>query len=213
MGGPEVADFSFEENLLQKGYENIAGIDEAGRGALFGPVVAASVMFSDDFIRYNKETWVSEIDDSKRLTPKKRERLAKCILSSAKAVGIGMATNREIDKKNIHWASFEAMRRAIAKMPFCPDFLLVDGFKLPGLPQDQMGLRQGDRRCISVASASIVAKVLRDQIMANLDSVYEGYALSKHKGYGTRDHFRILVEKGPTVFHRFSFRPLNREKK
>jgi len=213
MGGPEVADFCIEENLLQEGYKNIAGIDEAGRGALFGPVVAASVMFSDDFIWYNKEAWIPEIDDSKRLTPRKRERLAKFILSSAKAVGIGMATNREIDKKNIRWASFEAMRRAVEKMPFCPDFLLVDGFKLPGIPLNQLGLRQGDRRCISVASASIIAKVLRDRMITNLDSVYEGYALAKHKGYGTRDHFRVLDEKGPTVFHRFSFRPLNREKK
>lgn len=208
-----MADFSIEESLLKKGYENIAGIDEAGRGALFGPVVAASVMFSDGFIRHNKETWIPEIDDSKRLTPRKRERLAKSILSSAKAVGVGMATNREIDNKDIRWASFEAMRRAVAKMPCCPDFLLVDGFRLPGMHLEQLGLRQGDRRCISVAAASIIAKVLRDRMIANLDGVYEGYGLTKHKGYGTRDHFRVLDDKGPTVFHRFSFRPLNREKK
>lgn len=211
-GGTAVPDFRIEEDLLEKGYENIAGIDEVGRGALFGPVVAASVMFLDDFIRNNQEAWIFEIDDSKLLAPRKRERLARAILATAKAVGIGMATNKEIDKKNIHAASFEAMRRAVKKMSFCPDFLLVDGFQLPGIHHDQLGLRQGDRRSISVASASIVAKVLRDQMVSNLDDVYEGYAFAKHKGYGTKDHFRALDEKGPTVFHRFSFRPLNQEK-
>jgi ribonuclease HII len=207
-----VADFHIEKDLLQNGYENIAGIDEAGRGALFGPVVAASVMFSDDFIRDSRESWVSEIDDSKLLSPRKRERLARVILATAKAVGIGMATNKEIDKKNIHMASFEAMRRAVARMPSCPDFLIVDGFRLPGLLRAQLGLRQGDRKSISVASASIIAKVLRDQMVSNLDVVYEGYAFTKHKGYGTKDHFRILEEKGSTVFHRQSFRPMNQDK-
>jgi ribonuclease HII len=207
-----VPDFCIEEKLLKKGYKNIAGVDEAGRGALFGPVVAVSVMFSVDFIRKSSVTWISDVDDSKLLTPRKRIKLAKAILASAKAVGIGMATNREIDEKNIHWASFEAMRRAIKKMPVSPDFLLVDGFQLPDAHHNQLGLRQGDRRSFSVAAASIIAKVLRDQMVSNLDSVYEGYALAKHKGYGTRDHFRALDEKGPTVFHRFSFRPLNQEK-
>ena len=212
IGGQVVADFRIEGSLLRNGYQNIAGIDEAGRGALFGPVVAASVMYSVDFILSDRGAWVAEIDDSKLITPKKRERLARAILASAKAVGIGMATNREIDKKNIHSASFEAMRRAITNMLCCPDFLLVDGFELPGTHLDQLGLRQGDRRSISVASASIVAKVLRDQMISKLDNVYEGYAFAKHKGYGTKDHFRALDEKGPTVFHRFSFRPMNQEK-
>lgn len=207
-----MADFCIEENLLEKGYQNITGVDEAGRGALFGPVVAVSVMFSDDFIRNKKEAWIPEVNDSKLLTPRKRDKLAKAILYSAKAIGIGMTTNREIDSENVHWASFEAMRRAIGKMSFYPDFLLVDGFHLPGIHYDQMGLRQGDRKSISVAAASIIAKVLRDRMMASLDSVYEGYDFAKHKGYGTRDHFRILDEKGPTFFHRFTFRPLSREK-
>jgi ribonuclease HII len=211
-GGQEVADFQIEKDLIRKGYHNIAGIDEAGRGALFGPVVAASVVFSDAFIVESKEAWISEVDDSKRLSPKKRERLAKAILAAAKGVGVGMATNREIDKANIQWASLEAMRRAVERMPFCPDFLLVDGFALKGLACDQMGLPRGDRTSASIAAASIIAKVLRDQIMRHLDTIYEGYAFSKHKGYGTRDHFRTLDEKGPTVFHRFSFRPLNKGK-
>jgi ribonuclease HII len=208
-----VVDFRIEKGLLRKGYENIAGIDEAGRGALFGPVVAAAVMFSDVFIRSHRESWISEIDDSKLLTPRKRERLARAVLATAKAVGMGMATNKEIDKNNIHFASFEAMRRAVTKMPYCPDFLLVDGFQLPGARQDQLGLRQGDRRSISVASASIIAKVVRDQMVSKLDDIYEGYAFAKHKGYGTKDHFLALDKKGPTVFHRFSFRPLNQDKR
>jgi ribonuclease HII len=211
-GGQEVANFHIEKDLFRKGYRNIAGIDEAGRGALFGPVVAASVVFPDALIRKSKESWISEVDDSKLLSPKKRERLAKAILAAAKAVGIGMATNKEIDKANVHWASLEAMRRAVERMPFCPDFLLVDGFLLKGLAYDQMGLPQGDRKSTSIAAASIIAKVLRDQMMRHLDTIYEGYAFSKHKGYGTRDHFRTLDEKGPTVFHRFSFCPLNKGK-
>lgn len=206
-----MADFCSEENLLEQGYRNIAGIDEAGRGALFGPVVAASVMFSRDFIRDKREEWIRGVDDSKLLTPRKRERLAKAILISAEAVGIGMATNKEIDKKNIRWASFEAMRRAIKKMPVCPDFLLVDGYPLPGADCGQRGLPHGDRQCISIAAASIIAKVLRDQMVHTLDTVYEGYSLARHKGYGTKDHMRVLEDRGPTIFHRFSFRPISQE--
>jgi ribonuclease HII len=208
-----VADFHIERGLLRKGYANIAGIDEAGRGALFGPVVAASVIFSDDFIRESRESWIREVHDSKLLSPKKREKLARIILMAAKAVGIGMATNKEIDTSNIHIASFEAMKRAIEKMSCYPDFLIVDGFQIPGIKKDQLGLRQGDRKSVSVASASIVAKVLRDHMVSNLDDVYEGYAFAKHKGYGTREHFQLLNEKGPTVFHRFSYRPMNQDKK
>jgi ribonuclease HII len=206
-----VADFCLEENLIKRGYANIAGIDEAGRGALFGPVVAASVMFSKDFIRDNKDDWIFEIDDSKRLAPKKREKLAKAILASAQSVGIGMATNREIDKNNIREASFEAMRRSVDNMADFPDYLLVDGFQLPRIKCEQTGLQQGDQKSISIAAASIVAKVLRDHMVTTLDTVYDGYSLARHKGYGTRDHLRAIEEKGPTIFHRTSFRPFNQE--
>ncbi len=207
-----MANFQIERDLISKGYRNIAGIDEAGRGALFGPVVAASVIFSDSFIRESRESWIPEIDDSKLIPPKKRKKLAKDILAAAKAVGIGMATNREIDQENIQWASLEAMRRAVRRMPFCPDFLLVDGFPLKSLSCDQLGLPQGDRTSTSVAAASIIAKVLRDEMMRHLDTIYEGYAFSKHKGYGTRDHFLTLDRKGPTGFHRFTFCPLKKAK-
>ena len=205
-----MADFRIEEKLLEKGYRNITGIDEAGRGSLFGPVIAAAVMFSDAFIHKKKEGWAFEINDSKLITPRKRRVLARAILASAIAVGVGITTNKVIDRENIHWASFEAMRRAVAQLSFSPDFLLVDGFRLPGVHHEQMGLRQGDNKSITIAAASIIAKVLRDRMMANLDNVYEGYDFSKHKGYGTRRHFRVLEEKGPTGFHRCSFGPMNR---
>ena len=210
--GQEVADFRIERSLLNKGFKDIVGIDEAGRGALFGPVVAASVIFADDFIRYCREKWVSEINDSKLIAPPKRERLAKAILVTAKSVGVGMATNREIDQNDIGWASSEAMKRALRRMPCLPDCLLVDGFQLTGVNYHQLGLHHGDRRSISIAAASIVAKVLRDKMIEHLDKIFEGYVFSKHKGYGTRDHLVILKERGPTEFHRFSFRPLNKEK-
>lgn len=208
-----MADFHIERDLLKKGYKDIAGIDEAGRGALFGPVVAASVVFSADFIRYCREKWISEIDDSKLIAPRKRERLAKAILAEAKSVGVGMATNREIDQHNIQWASLEAMKRALQRMSCCPDFLLVDGFQLSDLNYRQLGLIHGDRRSRSIAAASIVAKVFRDEIVGYMDKIFEGYEFSKHKGYGTRVHLRTLEKKGPTELHRFSFRPLNKEKK
>lgn len=208
-----MADFQIEKDLLKKGYQSIAGIDEAGRGALFGPVVAASVVFSVDFIRYCREEWVAEINDSKLIAPLKREKLAKAILETAESLGVGMATNREIDQHNIQWASSEAMKRALERMSCCPDFLLVDGFRLSGLNRRQLGLIHGDRKSISIAAASIVAKVLRDKMVGHLDRIFEGYAFSEHKGYGTQIHLRTLEERGPTGFHRFSFRPLNKEKK
>lgn len=208
-----MADFHIERDLLQKGYKDIAGIDEAGRGALFGPVVAASVVFSADFIRFCQEQWISEVNDSKLVAPRKRERLAKAILAAAKSVGVGMATNREIDEHSIQWASLEAMKRALQRMSCPPDFLLIDGFRLNDLNCRQQGLIHGDQRSLSIAAASIVAKVLRDGIIGYMDKIYEGYAFSKHKGYGTRIHLTNLEKKGPTGLHRFSFRPLNKDKK
>lgn len=208
-----MADFRIERSLLAKGFRDIAGIDEAGRGALFGPVVAASVIFADDFIRYCRDKWVSEINDSKLIAPQKREMLAKAILAAAKSVGVGMATNKEIDQNDIRWASLEAMKRALQRMPCRPDCLLVDGFQLTGVNYHQLGLDHGDRRSISIAAASILAKVLRDKMIGHLDKIFEGYVFSKHKGYGTRDHLKNLEERGPTEFHRFSFHPLDKEKK
>ncbi|MFQ6037665.1 MAG: ribonuclease HII [Candidatus Aminicenantales bacterium] len=206
-----MADFRFEKGLLRKGYRAIAGVDEAGRGALFGPVVAASVMFDEGLITGRRPSWLREVNDSKRLTPQKRERLARAVLGTARSVGVGVVSSREIDRMNIYQASLEAMKRSIARMADPPDFVLVDGFPLEGVGCPQREIKMGDRRCLSIAAASIIAKVLRDRMMQHLDLVYEGYGFARHKGYGTPQHIKALQEKGPTDFHRFSFRPVRKD--
>ncbi|MBN1224330.1 MAG: ribonuclease HII [Candidatus Aminicenantes bacterium] len=198
-------DFQIEREISQAGFKAIAGLDEVGRGALFGPVVAASVIFSQSLIQRRLADWLKEVKDSKRLSPTKRTRLAKQIVDSAEAVGIGLASHREIDRKNIHWASLEAMKRAFASMPQNPDFLLVDGFRLNDVNYPQMHVLKGDQKSISIAAASIVAKVFRDEMIVRLDSVFHGYALIKNKGYGTNEHFKALRELGPSALHRRSF--------
>ncbi len=200
-----MADFKIERGLIQQGYSIIAGLDEAGRGALFGPVVAAAVAFPQPLITGEGQTWLDEIDDSKLLSPQRRKRLAKSIFENTSLVGIGLATNTEIDRLNIHWASLEAMRRAIDKMKIKPDYLLVDGFRIENIPYSQQKILKGDKKSKSIAAASILAKVIRDEIIVHLDKVFDGYALWKHKGYGTKEHYAALRELGPTDFHRKSF--------
>ncbi len=146
-----------------------------------------------------------EIDDSKVLSPGKRLRLAKEILFHAVSVGVGLCSNFEIDDKNIYWASLCAMRRAVENLSPEPDFILVDGFGLNDVKYAQVHVPRGDKKSISIAAASIVAKVLRDEMMILLDKVYGGYLLSKNKGYGTEEHYRALKKKGPTPLHRFTF--------
>jgi len=200
-----MADFQIEKKAIKEGYKLIAGVDEVGRGALFGPVVAAAVILSESLIRQRLTGWIKEIDDSKVISPGKRKRLARAILAHAASVGVGFATNFEIDQENIYWASLKAMRRAVENLPIAPDFVLVDGFGLNNVNYPQKIILQGDQKSITIAAASIVAKVLRDEMMMHLDGFFEGYALSKNKGYGTKDHYRALKEKGPTLFHRLSF--------
>jgi ribonuclease HII len=200
-----MADFQIEKRIIKKGFRAIAGVDEAGRGAIFGPVVAAAVMLPPVLIEPRLSGWVKEIDDSKVICPPKRKRLAGAILANAASVGVGSATNYEIDQKNIYWASLSAMRRAVENMPLAPDFILVDGFRLNDVNYPQRSIVQGDRKSISIAAASILAKVLRDEMMIHLDKVYEGYGLSRNKGYGTREHYRALKETGPTLLHRLTF--------
>ncbi len=201
----KMPDFQFERKALAQGYHRIAGLDEAGRGALFGPVVAAAVMFSRERIDDRICGWLNEIDDSKRITPRKRKQLCRLILIYADSVGWGVVSNQEIDKINIYWASLEAMRHAVANLPQSPDFLLVDGFKLNKVNYPQEKILQGDRKSISIAAASIVAKVLRDEMIIHLDRIFEGYGLAKHKGYGTKAHFAALQNWGPSVCHRRTF--------
>ena len=200
-----MSSFSFEKDLNSKGYDNIAGVDEVGRGCLFGPVMAAAVVFPTHLYRTASVDWVKELDDSKKISSSKREFLAQQILAHALSVGIGMATSREIDGLNIRKASFLAMRRAVGNLAMEADFLLIDGFRLDDAGRPQMGILQGDAKSSSIAAASIVAKVFRDRMMCGLDSLYEGYGLAEHKGYGTKKHFHALRRLGPTSLHRLSF--------
>lgn len=200
-----MADSWIEKKIIKRGYRTIAGVDEVGRGALFGPVVAAAVILPFPEIREGLRGGLEEIKDSKLLSPSKRKRIAKIILNHAACIGLGLATNQEIDQINIYWASLLAMKRAVENMLLSPDFLLVDGFSLNGVHYPQLGLPKGDKKSVTIAAASIVAKVLRDEMMIRLDRVYQGYSLSKNKGYGTKEHYKALEKMGPTVFHRMSF--------
>jgi len=201
-----VADFRIERRLAEKGFRNIVGIDEVGRGALFGPVVAAAVMFSSFYFHKRLYGWIKEINDSKLLSIKKRKRLVPLILKNADSVGVGIATNIEIDRNNIIWASREAMKRALENMAGEPDFLLVDGLELNNVNCLSERVCKGDQKSISIAAASVVAKVLRDSMIEGLSHRFTGYSLEKNKGYGTKEHYLALRKLGPTVFHRTSFR-------
>ena len=206
MTGEHVADLTIERRLWKKGFRAVAGIDEAGRGALFGPVVSAAVIFPPDIADTSENGWVDAVDDSKRLSSAKRARLAEFILSTASAVGVGFSSPKEIDKQNIFWASMTAMKRALDELPLFPDFLLVDGFSLRGTTCPQMGITGGDGRSTTIAAASILAKVLRDDFLLRMDSLFPDYGLGRHKGYATTKHYNALERFGPTVLHRRSFR-------
>jgi ribonuclease HII len=200
-----VAGFKIEKGLLRTGCRAVAGLDEAGRGALFGPVGAAAVVLPSAWV-LRPPAWARKIDDSKLLPPTKRTELAALLLGEAEALGIGTASSAEIDEKNIYWASQMAMKRAIENLSGPVDFLLVDGHPLKDVQYRQMGIPQGDRTCVSIAAASIVAKVFRDGLMEAFDAVYGGYGLARHKGYGTDEHYRCLRRNGPTGLHRMSFK-------
>ena len=187
-----------EKILWQKGFSLIAGIDEAGRGPLAGPVVAAAVIF-------DPETMIEGINDSKQLSAAKREELFEEIIIRAVDYGIGSASRDEIDRINIHAASMLAMKRAVERLKTEPDYLLVDGFKIPRYPLQQKALTSGDKRSMSIAAASILAKVTRDKIMSNLHNLYPQYGFDSNKGYGTLAHRQALIECGPCSEHRVSF--------
>ncbi len=202
-----MADFKVEKKILSPAVRTIAGVDEAGRGALFGPVLAAAVALPSRWLTRPVRGWLRDVDDSKLLSAMKRKDLARSILAEADAVGVGLATSWEIDEKNIYWASVEAMKRAVENLALRPDFLLIDGFKRCafGFGCPHLGIAGGDRKSLSIAAASIIAKVVRDEMMERLEDYYGGYHLAKNKGYGTREHYRALKERGPTSLHRLTF--------
>lgn len=189
----------FESEARELGFRWIAGIDEAGRGPLAGPVVAAAVILP---LGYRN----GDIADSKTLSPAKREALFDILRKDAVAIGIGMADPGEIDRLNILRATKKAMKEAVAGLFHPCDYLLIDGRDTLDLPLAQKALVKGDRRCLSIAAASIIAKVSRDRVMDDMDARYPLYGFGKHKGYGTREHRRALCLHGPCPIHRQSFR-------
>lgn len=204
-------DLKTEKSYFDKGYLLIGGVDEAGRGPLAGPVVAACVVVGPDFKIDNVD--LEMVADSKKLTPKKREHLFQIIKEKALAVEIGVVNNGTIDKINILQATFLAMRRAIDKLGIAPDYILTDGnFKIPKIKTPQSAIIGGDATVWTIAAASIIAKVSRDWMMTEIDKKYPQYQFAKHKGYGTKLHIDMLFEHGPCPLHRFSFAPVKEAK-
>jgi ribonuclease HII len=191
---------TIENGLRRWGFCLVAGVDEVGRGCLAGPVLAAAVVL--DPVRH-----VAGLRDSKLLTPAARERLYADILSHATAWAVASAEPAEIDAVNIHRASLAAMRQAVMRLVPLPDFVLVDAFRIPGLPMAQRGIVHGDRRSASIAAASIVAKVTRDRLMTALDGADPRYGFARHKGYATAEHLAAVARFGYSAAHRRSFRP------
>ena len=178
----------------------VVGLDEAGRGCLAGPVVAAAVVLPPD-------ASLPGLDDSKKLSPAAREALVPVIQREALAVGVGQCSPDEIDALNILWASMEAMRRAAEALPLIPEVLLVDGNReIRGAPYPQEPVVKGDARSLSIAAASVIAKVARDRRMVELDAAYPAYGWAGHKGYPTAEHYAALAAHGPSPHHRRSFR-------
>jgi ribonuclease HII len=193
-----------EKKLMAQGYRLIAGIDEAGRGALAGPVVAAAVIMPCHI----KAPWLNQVRDSKQLSSAKREYLFHNIQETAISVGTGTVPAETIDTQGIVKATRLAMKLAINQLSPPPQSLLIDYMLLPDVSLPQKGITNGDSLCFSIACASIIAKVTRDHFIIQLDSVYPGYRLAKHKGYGTKEHLSCLCQLGPSPIHRQSFRPI-----
>lgn len=188
----------YEFAAIKKGFEYVAGIDEAGRGPLAGPVVAAAVMLS-------KDTFISGLDDSKKLSEKKRELLYDEIVEKALAYGIGVVDEKYIDKVNILNATKKAMCKAVSSLKLKPDILLVDAVTLDDIDIKQLSIIKGDKKSVSIAAASIIAKVTRDRIITEMDLLYPQYGFKKHKGYGTKEHIEAIKKYGFCPIHRMSF--------
>lgn len=191
-----------EETLWKEGFSRVAGVDEAGRGPLAGPIVAAAVVLSAPIARLN---------DSKRLSEPDRRTLSRLIISEKNLVGVASVPAREIDAIGIQQANYKVMREAILALREPPDFILLDGFAVSGISQPVMRVIKGDARSLNIAAASIVAKVTRDEILLEVDRLYPEYGFASHKGYGTREHLDAIRRYGPCPEHRRSFAPFSRE--
>lgn len=199
-------DWSREGQLRRQGVSPVAGVDEAGRGPLAGPVVAAAVILPPDLT--GDEPWLSCLDDSKRLSPRQRELALPVIEQRAVAVAVAQESPAEIDRLGIGRAVLQAMLRAVDSLAVAPQHLLFDYIPIKECPLPFDALVKGDRRSYSIAAASIVAKVTRDRIMAVAETRYPGYAFARHKGYATAQHRAKLQELGPCPLHRRSFAPV-----
>jgi ribonuclease HII len=201
---PKFPNHDEEDKLKAEGYELIAGIDEVGRGALAGPVVASAVILPLPA----SLPWFELVRDSKELDFKKRDSLFDLINEEAVAVGIGIIPPEVIDSVNILQATRLAMMQALEKLPVQPSFILIDRIGLSQCPIPQRGITKGDKLCLSIACASIIAKVTRDRMMEEFDKSYPGYGFARHKGYGTGSHLSCLQKLGPSPIHRLYFSPV-----
>ena len=199
-------DLSLEKGLHLEGLTLIAGVDEAGRGPLAGPVVAAAVILPPDLT--GNEPWLELLDDSKRLSPAQRERAVAVIEEHALGIGVAQAESQEIDRKGISPATIWAMMQAVANLPISPHHLLLDFVYISDCPLPYDTVVKGDSISYSIAAASNVAKVTRDRWMKQADEMYPGYAFARHKGYPTSYHVARLNELGPCQIHRRSYAPV-----
>lgn len=190
--------FYYEKEAAARGFCAVCGIDEAGRGPLAGPVYAAAVILPPDCV-------IEGLNDSKKLTEARREKLFDVIVEKAVAYGIGSADEKEIDSLNILQATYLAMRRAVEALPVPCDYAMVDGNRMPPLPVPGETIVKGDAKSASIAAASILAKVSRDRVMMQYHEQYPAYGFNAHKGYGTRTHYAALEAYGPCPIHRLTF--------
>jgi len=189
---------ALEQHARSRGFSMIAGVDEAGRGPLAGPVVAAAVILPEGLR-------IPGVDDSKKLSPEKREHLFDVINSQALTVGIGMGSPEMIDRINILQATLHAMLEAVFALSPQPDFILIDGISQIATTIPQKTVKKGDSLSLSIAAASIIAKVTRDRLMRKLDAIHPGYGFADHKGYGSATHLEAIRQLGPSPVHRLSF--------
>ncbi|HEY6838274.1 MAG TPA: ribonuclease HII [Geobacteraceae bacterium] len=189
----------FEELVRRQGYRAVAGVDEAGRGALAGPVVAAAVILAPGVL-------LPGVTDSKKLSPRKRDELYDLIMDKALAVGVGVGDHLLIDRINILQATLVAMENAVQALAVFPDYILIDGIFKTSLAVPQRTIKKGDSASLSIAAASIVAKVTRDRLMVNFEREFPGYGLAEHKGYGCAAHLDAIGRLGPSPIHRRTFR-------
>lgn len=199
-------DLSLESGILNRGVQFVAGVDEAGRGPLAGPVVAAAVILPPDLT--GDELWLQSLDDSKKLTQARREHAAQVVHEHALAVGVGMVSPEDIDVMGIGRAALAAMLRAVDQLALQPGHLLLDFIHVRGCPYTYDTIVKGDSRSYSIAAASNIAKVTRDRLMVEAEETYPGYYFARHKGYPTKAHFERLNELGPCPIHRRSFAPV-----